>query len=203
MIVISTKMKEVDYIQGLLTHDRKVIATIYQEYAPRIQHLVLNKGGTIADARDIFQDALMNIYHKAQKEGFELTSQFYTYLYGICHFVWDRKSKKKANNTVTIPVDNRYKSEENIEAALINRERQKIFQDSFAQLGTFCQQILQLFYDRKSMTEITEQLKLKNEHTARNRKYRCQKELENLIKSDTRYASYKVKKMQNESTRTH
>lgn len=187
-------MKEKDYIHGLLNHDSKIIATIYKNYAPGIQQLVLKKGGSVADARDVFQDALMIIYHKAKTEGFELTSQFNSYLFSICRFIWDRKRKIKANNTVTFPEVDRYSSKEDIEQALINRERNKIFEDNFSKLGTFCQQLLQLFYDKKNMQEIAAQMNLKNEHTARNRKYRCQKSLENAIKKDDRYVSFKVKR---------
>lgn len=187
-------MDKKDYINGLLKHDREVIAAIYKNYAPSIQQLVVKKGGTVADARDVFQDALMIIYHKASGTNFELTSQFHTFLYSISRFVWDRKRKKMGNNTVTIPEDDRYISEEDIEQDLINRERNKLFQDCFAQLGVFCQQILQLFYNQKSMAEIAEQMNLKNEHTTRNRKYRCQKNLEMAIKKDVRYAAYKVKR---------
>ncbi len=187
-------MDKKNYIDGLLKHDRKVIAAIYQNYAPSIQQLVLNKGGTVADARDVFQDALMILYQKAKDPNFKLTSQFNTFLYSTARFIWDRKRKKMVNNTVTIPEGNRYISEEDIEQALINRERNKFFEDCFSKLGVFCQQILQLFYHQKSMAEITEQMKLKNEHTARNRKYRCQKNLEAVIKKDVRYATYKVKR---------
>lgn len=189
-------MDKKNYIDGLLKHDRKVIAAIYKNYAPSIQQLVLKKGGTVADARDVFQDALMVLYHKAKDTNFELTSQFNTFLYGTARFIWDRKRKKMANNTMTIPEDNRYISGEDIEQDLINRERNKLFQDCFTKLGVFCQQILQLFYNQKSMAEITEQMKLKNEHTTRNRKYRCQKNLETAIKKDVRYAAYKVKRKQ-------
>ncbi len=187
-------MNNQDYIQGLLSHNDKIIGAIYKNFAPRIQQLVLAKGGTVADASDIFQDALMIIYHKARKEDFELTSQFYTYLFGICQFIWDRKRKKKANNTVTFPEDDRYISKEDIEEDLINRERHKIFEDNFSKLGPFCQQLLSLFYHKKNMAEIAKQMKLKNEHTARTRKYRCRKNLENAIKNDVRYTDYKVKK---------
>ena len=40
---------------------------------------------------------------------------------------------------------------------------------------------------QKSMTEIANSLDLKNEHTARTRKYRCQQQLKKLLESDKRY----------------
>jgi DNA-directed RNA polymerase specialized sigma24 family protein len=82
------------YIAGLLNNDHAILREIYENYADRIKHHIIKNGGTANDAKDVFQDALMIIYKKAQSEDFELTSQFYTYLFGICHFVFKRKRKK-------------------------------------------------------------------------------------------------------------
>lgn len=186
----TTNKKNLDnkqYIAGLLAHDSKVLKAIYANYASRIQYHIQQKGGTIDDAKDVFHDALMVIYQKAKSPDFELTSQFYTYLYSVCHFIWDRKRKKKANNTVTIPEDSGLTIEEDLEENILQRERHLIFKQNFQKLGQFCQQILQLFFAKKNMTEIAKVLDLKNEHTARTRKYRCQKELEKLVRSDVRY----------------
>jgi len=91
---------------------------------------------------------------------------------------------------VTIPSDERYVGDSNIERDLIKREQHNIYRLNFKHLGDFCKQILELFYTAKPMTEIAEILSLKNEHTARNRKYRCQKELEALIKKDPRFKDF-------------
>lgn len=181
-------MDNKQYIQGLLTNDSKILQKIYADFAGRIQNLILKKGGTADDAKDVFHDALIVIYQKAKTSDFELTSSFYTYLYSICNFMWDRKRKKKANNTVTIPEDNRLSLDEDIVADILKREKQRVFKESLEKLGATCQQILRLFFARKSMTEIAETLNFENEHVARTRKYRCSKELEKLVKADNRYA---------------
>lgn len=180
-----------NYIKGLLQHDTATIELIYRHYASRIQLLVQKNGGTADDARDIMHDALMIIYQKAQEPDFQLSSQFYTYLYGICLRLWDRKRKKKSSQTVTIPADNRYTSDDDLQTAIEEREQHQVFRDAFRQLGKLCQQILELFFARHDMTDIAQRLNLKNAHTARNRKYRCQKELEKLVKSDARYQELK------------
>lgn len=180
-------MQDKDYIEGLLKHDKKILDSIYKNFADRIQRHVSSNGGSTEDAKDVFQDALMVIYDKAKQPDFKLTAQFYTYLFGVARFIWDRKRKKKSNNTVTIPDDNRYMGEEDLEKNILQQERHNIYKTSFIKLGDFCQTILKLFYAEKSMAEITTILSLKNEHTTRNRKYRCQKELEQIIKSDERY----------------
>lgn len=181
------------YIKGLLEHDNRVLAAIYQNFSPKIRQFVVKRGGTAEDAKDVFQDALMVIYNKAKSKDFELTSQFSTYLYGICRFIWDRKRKKMANNTVTFPEDDRYISEKDIEADLLHRERHNVFRHNFLKLKPFCQKLLKYFYDKKSMSDIAQLMGLKNEHTARNRKYRCQKSLEVLIKKDGRFEELKAK----------
>lgn len=180
-------MKDKDYIEGLLNKNSKTIELIYQTFASKIQRYVIGKGGSIEDAKDVFQDALMLIYKKSQSPDFKLTSQFYTYLFGICRHLYDRKRKKKSNNNVTIIDDNRFIDEYDIENAILKQEKHTLYELNFQKLGIFCQQLLSLFYAKTSMQEIATQLNLKNEHTARTRKYRCQKKLEEFIKSDTRF----------------
>lgn len=186
-------MNNKTYIEGLLQHDKKTLEKIYKDFSKRIETHIVKNGGTVEDARDIFQDALMIIYSKSQSKDFELTSQFYTYLFGIVRFIWVRKRQKKSNNTVSLDKDDTYNLNVDIEADLIAQERQNIYKNSFMKLGIFCQEILELFYTKKNMGEITQIMGLKNEHTTRNRKYRCQKKLEEIIKSDIRYKEFAEK----------
>lgn len=180
-------MKDHDYIKGLITNDKAILDLIYRNFSTKIQQFVIRRGGSVEDAKDVFQDALMVIYTKAQEPDFEITNQFQSYLYGVCRFIYDRKRKKKSNNNVTISDHERLIDEQNIEKDILQRERYKVYQYNFKKLGEFCQKLLRLFYAKESMESIAEQLALKNEHTARTRKYRCQKKLEGLITSDVRY----------------
>jgi RNA polymerase sigma factor (sigma-70 family) len=180
-------VNDTDYIKGLLNNDRKVLELIYSNYSERVKNHIIKNGGTVDDAKDVFQEALMVVYHKAQTSGFELTSQFYTYLFGICRFIFDRKRKKKSNNHVTIPLENGYINNEDIEADILTRERYQVYEQNLQKLGEFCQQLLISFFTGENMDAIAEKFDLKNAHTARNRKYRCQKELEKLIKQDVSY----------------
>lgn len=91
-------MNNTDYIKGLLNNDRKVLELIYANYSERVKNHIVKNGGTVDDAKDVFQEALIIIYHKAQTPDFELTSQFSTYLFGICRFIFDKKMKKKSKN---------------------------------------------------------------------------------------------------------
>lgn len=181
-----------NYIKGLISNDNTIIREIYKNYLFRIEKHIISRGGTADDAKDVFQDGLMVIYNKAKKDDFELTSSFYTYLFGICYYIWERKRR---NNSRVSELPESYEELkifklESVESDILYREKHKIFRDNFTKLGTFCKQILQLFFTEKSMNEIADELNLKNAHTARNRKYRCQKELEKLVFSDKRYEEF-------------
>lgn len=180
-------MSDKDYLAGLIRQDDKVLRTIYQNYAGRISHYILQKGGSVEDAKDVFQDALMIILKKVQSPDFELSSSFYTYLFSVNKLIWYNKSRKKSRKTETIPDDNTLKDKEDIEQALLNRERDRIYRENFSKLGMLCQQLLRLFFAKKNMTEIAQQLELKNEHTARTRKYRCREQLRKFVEADNRY----------------
>lgn len=180
-------MKDRIYIEGLLQHDKEVLEKIYKNFSNRIESHIIKNGGTVEDAKDVFQDALMVIYNKSQQKDFQLTSQFYTYLFGIARFIWIRKNQKKSNNTSQLTNEDIYKLDTDIEADLIAQERHNIYRSNFKKLGEQCQKLLELFYARKSMEEIAQIIGFKNGHTARNRKYRCQKKLEQMIRSDARY----------------
>ena len=71
----------------------KAFKKLYRLY-PRIQKLILSKGGNKADASDVFQEALIILIRNLETSGFKLTSSFYTYLYSVSRFVWSDLAKK-------------------------------------------------------------------------------------------------------------
>ena len=180
-------MQDKDYIEGLRKGDNRVIRTIYERFSARCGMYVLKKGGTPDDAGDVFQDALMIILRKVQAPDFKLTSNFYTYLYGVNKLVWYNLSRKKSRSNVTIPDDNTLRDTQSIEQELLDREMDTIFRQHFNQMGIICRKLLQLFFDKNDMRTIAKKLDLKNEGNARIKKYRCRAALKKAIEADPRY----------------
>lgn len=175
------------YLQGLLDKDPTVVQSIYTNFASRIEAMVVQHGGSRESARDVFQEALLVIWRKAQQPDFELTSSFYTFLYSICYFTWQRQRKKKDNNTVTIAAAEGSIDGEDIQRQLETNERTQLFRSHLAALSDECRRLITLFLAGKKMQEIAALLGIDNDHAARNRKYRCQKKLEQSIITDPRY----------------
>ncbi len=67
--------------------NRKAFAILYRNL-PHIQRMILTRGGSKADADDIFQEALLVFHKKAMNPEFELNCAEGTYLYSVCRFLW-------------------------------------------------------------------------------------------------------------------
>ena len=178
-------------LQALLSGDNDGIREIYRLYLPRAASLITRNGGSSDDAKDIFQEALVIIYEKAQQPGFQLKSSLYTLIYGICRNLWGNRLQKKSSRNVTFSEDDKYKFDEDIEKSIEEAEENKIFWDAFEQLGQDCQKLMRLFFDKVRMEKIAELMGFGSVSYAKKRKFQCKERLVNLVKEDLRFQELK------------
>ncbi|MBC7774160.1 MAG: sigma-70 family RNA polymerase sigma factor [Phycisphaerae bacterium] len=180
-------MKEINYLSAIVSGDRSGITQMYAALFPAIRRLVQDNGGSEDDAKDVFQDAVIVLYEKAQKPDFQLTSKFSTLLYGVCHNLWRSRRQKKSNSELTIPDDAKYIADDSHEIDLLQIERNKLFYKALRHLGKDCQILLELFFQKLSMNEIAQAMGFASEGYARVRKSQCKDRLVELIKSDAEF----------------
>lgn len=182
-------MNETDkqYIEAIRQNDNRGLNRLYQQFLPRISYFISNNGGSFDDAKDVFQDALVVIFKKAREENFELTSGFYTLLYGVCRNLWGNRLQKKSRTEVTLTEDYKYTSDPGVGQLLEQQEETKLFWDAFKKLGQDCQQLLQLFFAKVKMAQIVEKLGMSSVSYAKKRKFQCKEQLVKLVKADVRY----------------
>ncbi len=184
-------MEPKDFITAIKTGDRAGLTQMYTAIFPAIRKLVRDYGGSEDDAKDVFQDATIVIYEKAQKPEFVLTSQFSTFFYGVCRNLWMSRQQKKSASEVTIPEDAKYMADGSLELDLLQVERGKLFYHSLRQLGEDCQQLLQLFFQKMSMEEIALKMGFGSEGYARRRKSQCKDRLVELVKNAPEFQELK------------
>lgn len=145
----------------------KAFRELYTLY-PKIEKLILSKGGQKQDALDVFQEALIVLYKNLLKSDFKLSSSFYTYLYSVSRFIWsDIQKKKKITNYEILH------QEESFQEYLDERKYQ-FAEKSFSELGERCKQLLLLFYHQKmSFKNIAKALQFSSDKVAKNQKYKC------------------------------
>ncbi len=157
----------------------KAFRELYKLY-PRIEKLILSKGGTKADATDVFQEALIVLNRNLEKSNFTLTASFYTYLYSVSRFIWKDQqkqfSKQELHDLNTEDVS--------IFHSVLEEKKYQLAEQAFHELGARCQQLLQWFYVKKmSFKDIAEQMQFKSEKIAKNQKYKCLQKAKDIYRS--------------------
>lgn len=174
------------FIQGIIKGNPVILNEIYKIYTPKIKDYIKRKGGKTEDAQDIFQEALIIIYQKAQINGFELKSSFYSFLFGICRNLWLQKIIPETKKKTKIPpmemVVSFNHSEEEIKA-----ERYKLYERCLQELSEDNRLILELSTQNFSNKEIAEKLGIESYGYLRIKKMRAKKELIALIQKDILY----------------
>lgn len=181
-------LEDFNYIPAILAGDRALIHRMYAQLFPAIRQLVKDHVGTEDDAKDVFQDAVIVIYEKAQKPDFQLTSKFSTFFIGVGRNIWMSRRQKKSNQELTIPEEAKYIPDDSPNIDLLQVERGKLFYKALRLLGEDCQKLLELFFEQHSMEEIAKAMGFASEGYARVRKSQCKDRLVENIKKDAAFS---------------
>ena len=133
-----------EIIEGIAADKSKVLLYVYREYSPYIEKYVVQHGGTIDQAQDLFQEGMIIIYKKIVAEDLELYCKFSTFLYAICKRVWIQERRKTIlrfnkmkESGIAAEPSTPYGHEHTDEA-------RELFDKHFKQLSPDCQKILLL-----------------------------------------------------------
>ncbi|MDX9697918.1 MAG: sigma-70 family RNA polymerase sigma factor [Bacteroidales bacterium] len=178
-------------LKGILRHDNLILQYIYKEYYYKVSFFIKKNQGSEDDANDLFQEAIIVIYRKLKENDLIFAkSSFQGYLFSVCRFLWlkqlekRRIEKEKLNDTLPFQED---LYDESLADIVEKNERFSLYQKHFKSLGTDCQKLLQLFFDKVPLKEIARIMGYKGEKYAKTRKFKCKELLTNRIKQDTEY----------------
>lgn len=182
-----SKLKEVDILNGIKNGEPEILETFYKENLPKIIKLILKNSGDKEDAEDVFQDALVFVYQKLNENKLHLTCTLSTYTYAVCRNIWMNKLRRKSKMISSED----YLKDISCDSISIfeefeKKEKQFLFQKHFLRLGESCQKILLLFFNGKSMLEISKIMNYSPGYT-RKKKFECTKKLSDKIETDKNY----------------
>lgn len=150
------------YLIGLLHNDNQIVEEIYRRFAPSIKRHILHNQGSEADAADIFQESLVDIYNQAKYKDLQLTCPFEPFLLLVCKRKWLNEIKKKGNHPVTKSVDDLSDWGEDVfgaaEQTVREEEKARIFLQQFGRLGEKCKELLRLTLTGDRQEKIAETL---------------------------------------------
>jgi RNA polymerase sigma factor (sigma-70 family) len=160
----------------------KAFANLYKVY-PSVLRLIKANSGSKGDAEDIFQEALIVFYRKAQDTNFYLTASIKTYLYSVCFYLWKEELRRRKKN-----IDLQYKlkkdleHESSLQEAIEREQLYKRAEQALVRLGKKCKDLLTLFYYHKeSMKAIAERLGFRSDKVAKAQKYKCLEKARQLV----------------------
>lgn len=176
-------------LKGLAKNDSKAIETIYKNNFNMVQNYILNNNGTYDEARDIFQEAMIALYEKAQSESFVLTCKINTYVYSICRRLWLKRLQQLGRysnqidgleETVQVEEDLEIHEKRNIDFAIMER--------ALNSLGEPCRSLIEGFYIKKmDMQALSKEFGYTNADNAKTQKYKCLMRLKKLF-----FAQYNI-----------
>ena len=140
--------------------------------------------GSDEDAEDIFQELMCTFIELVKKDKFRGESSVSTFLYALTRNTWLNELKKRGRAKLR---DEKFEKEKettdmDVSHFMINREMKTYLMQLIDSLGDTCKKILLTFYfDNLAMKEILKILDYENEQVVRNKKYKCLKQLEQLI----------------------
>jgi RNA polymerase sigma factor (sigma-70 family) len=177
--------------KGILRNDSLVLQFIYKQFFYKVNNFVRNNSGNDDDASDIFQEAIIVIYRKLKEDSKALENrQFQLYLFSVCRFLWLKQLEKRKieNERVNDSIPYQEDSYDDSFIETVNKnERYSLYQKHFRNLGTDCQKIMQLFFDKVPLKQIAQVMGYKSEKYAKKRKYKCKELLIERIKQDSQY----------------
>lgn len=172
-------------IAGIIDGDERILIRFYKENIQYIRRYILYNNGSHEDVEDIFQDALIVLYQKLQTSLLELKTPIKTYFYGICKNLWRNRLRKKEKLVINDDL-----AEEGSNDSLIitieNKEREYLYKKHFQKLSTSNKKLLSLFFEGRSMKEISK-ITGYSEGYARKKKFKAKKKLLEMIEKDPMY----------------
>jgi len=173
---------EIEIVQKIKERDHETLKKVYKEIYPMVKKYVLSNNGILADAQDIFHDALYIMIQKAKSPDFILTSKLSTFVVGISRNLWlKRLNEQKSNRTLS--QDNLFDKVEQIEDTEYHKlAHVKQLKKSLIALGEPCKTILEQFYFLQTpMKQIAKMLHYTNANNAKNQKYKCFMRLKKIV----------------------
>jgi RNA polymerase sigma factor (sigma-70 family) len=180
---------ELQLLTALAKGERKATEIIYRKHFPIVNGWLIKNGGSTNDGADLFQEAMVVLFGKAQEEDFRLTCSVGTYLFAVSKHLWYKKRSKQSRDPVFY--DENIGSVEGLQGITydddisVHEEREMHYDqlnNALELIGEPCRSLLKAFYhDDKNMQEIAQSFGYTNPDNAKNQKYKCLTRLRKLF----------------------
>jgi RNA polymerase sigma factor (sigma-70 family) len=174
-------------LAGIFSNDlNAIIHQLYKQYSGMVIAYIISNQGSQQDGEDVFQEALIAFINLVKSGKFRGEASLQTTFVSIARNIWlNEQKKRKSLDTRGKIYENTRQQEADPANLLLQREVSEQFLDLMSRLGDSCKSLLTMvYYENLSNREILERTHYENEQVIRNKKYKCMKELTDLIKDN-------------------
>lgn len=172
-----------EFIEDFLKGNTQVLNLIYKELYPKVKTYILKNSGTVKDAEDVFQNALLILLVKI-KENPGAVNSFDSYLFTVCRNYWRRERQKKRVTNLDYTTLN--SKESDLAGFYVEQTKYDLFREKLAELSEQCKELLGMSFAKVPYSEIVKAFGYASQLVARQRVFKCRSRLIKLIKKDPR-----------------
>ena len=178
-----------ELLNGILRNDNVILQHIYKNFYYKVNLYIKKNSGNDEDANDVFQEAIIVVYRKLKANDLIINCAFETYLYSVCKFLWMKQLTRQKTEKEMMVDSTVFESEfdHDFSDLVEKNERYKLYQKHFQLLGSDCQKLLQLFFDKVPLKQIAQIMGFSGEKYVKKRKFKCKEYLVTSIKQDVSY----------------
>jgi RNA polymerase sigma factor (sigma-70 family) len=149
---------------------------LYQQLLPKVARYIAGKGGSIEDARDVFQDSVVIWYEKVRTANLAIQNE-QAYIMGIAKHLWIKEFNSAKSQPLT---------DEHLNEVSAVEEDQLLTNKLLGYLetaGQKCMELLKAFYyDGVPVHQIAEQFGYSGVRSATVQKYKCLEKVRETVK---------------------
>jgi RNA polymerase sigma factor (sigma-70 family) len=173
------------------TNTDEAIRHLYRTQFKITTAYIKQNNGSEEDAEDIFQEVVLTFIELVKKDKFRGESSIGTFLYALTRNTWLNELKKRGRAKLRDEKFEKGKETTGMDVShfIIHREMKSQLMHLVDSLGETCKKILLAFYfENLPVKDILKILDYENEQVIRNKKYKCLKQMEQMISAQPNLA---------------
>ena len=166
-----------------------IFAALYEASFPVVARYIALRGGTLAEAEDVFQDTLLIYYEKTRDGSFHVERGEKEYIFGVARYLWAKRYRENERHT---PLDEMVAAYERQtpepqwkeweEPQIAHHRIVRVLQAA----GQKCMRLLTAFYYEKlDMDSLAERFGFSGRRSATAQKFKCLQKVKKLVKEES------------------
>lgn len=165
---------------------QNVFATLYEASFPVVARYVARRGGTLEEAEDVFQDALLIYYEKTRDGSFHAERGEKEYIFGVARYLWVKRYRENERHTSLDELVAAYEQQTH-EPQWETLPSPRVAHHRIARVlhaaGQKCMQLLTAFYyDKMDMDSLADRFGFSGKRSATVQKFKCLQKVKQLVK---------------------